>query len=59
MKSDVIKKGAERACQRSLLLATGMTRKDMSKPLIGVVNSFNEINPGHIHLNDLVQAVKL
>lgn len=59
MNSDVIKKGNERACHRSLLLATGIPRSDLKKPLVGIVNSFNEINPGHIHLNDLVQAAKL
>lgn len=57
--SKQIKDGVERACQRSLLKATGLTNADLSKPLIGVVNSFNEINPGHIHLREISQAVKI
>ncbi len=56
--SNIIKEGVERACHRSLLYATGMTKDDLQKPIIGVVNTFNEINPGHIHLRDLSQAVK-
>jgi dihydroxy-acid dehydratase len=59
MRSDQVKKGAIRTSQRSLLKATGLSDEDLNKPLIGIVNSFNEVNPGHIHLNDLVSAVKL
>ncbi len=59
MRSDQVKKGYQRATQRSLLKATGLSDEDLKKPLIGVVNSFNEVNPGHVHLNDLVQSVKL
>ncbi|NLY08272.1 MAG: dihydroxy-acid dehydratase [Tissierellia bacterium] len=59
MRSDIIKKGVTRASQRSLLKATGLSNKDLEKPLIGVVNSFNEVNPGHIGLNELAQEVKL
>ena len=58
MKSDLIKKGIIRTCQRSLLKATGLSDEDLKKPLIGVVNSFNEINPGHIHLRELAEEVK-
>lgn len=59
MRSDLVKQGFQRATQRSLLKATGLSNNDLSKPLVGVVNSFNEINPGHVHLNDLVQNIKL
>ena len=58
MRSDRIKKGAERSPQRSLLKAMGYTDSEIKKPLIGIVNSFNEIVPGHIHLKDIARAVK-
>ncbi|MBN1134579.1 MAG: dihydroxy-acid dehydratase [Methanosarcinaceae archaeon] len=58
MRSDSIKKGLERAAHRSLLKATGITDSEMDKPFIAVVNSWNEIIPGHIHLDKLAQAVK-
>ncbi len=58
MKSSIIKEGAERAPHRSLLKATGVTDAEMKKPFIAVVNSWNEIIPGHIHLNRLAEAVK-
>ena len=58
MKSDVIKKGIERAPHRSLLYALGIGREDMKKPFIGVVNSFTEVVPGHIHLREISEAVK-
>jgi len=58
MKSDAIKRGVERAPHRSLLYALGWKREDMDKPFIGVVNSFTEIVPGHIHLRDIAEAVK-
>ncbi|PKM63209.1 MAG: dihydroxy-acid dehydratase [Firmicutes bacterium HGW-Firmicutes-21] len=58
MNSDRIKKGIERSPQRSLLKAMGYTDSDIKKPLIGIVNSFNEIVPGHIHLKDIARAVK-
>lgn len=58
MRSDNIKKGAERAPQRSLLKALGLTDEQISRPIIGVVNSFNEIVPGHVHLNTIARAVK-
>ena len=58
MRSDNIKKGAERAPQRSLLKALGLTDEQIRRPIIGVVNSFNEIVPGHVHLNTIERAVK-
>ena len=58
MRSDVIKKGIERAGQRALLHAVGVSRDDMQKPFIGIVNSYNEIVPGHMHLDTIAQAVK-
>lgn len=58
MKSDNIKTGAEKAPQRSLLKAAGLTNSQIKKPIIGIVNSFNEIVPGHIHLNSVARAVK-
>ncbi len=58
MNSDNVKKGVERAPHRSLLKATGMTQGEIDRPLIGVVNSFNEIVPGHVHLQEIARAVK-
>jgi len=58
MKSDVVKRGIERAPHRSLLYAVGCRRAEMDKPFIGIVNSFTEIVPGHIHLRDIAEAVK-
>jgi dihydroxy-acid dehydratase len=58
MKSDAIKRGIERAPHRALLHALGWSRDDIDKPLIGVINSFTEIVPGHIHLPQIAQAVK-
>ena len=58
MKSDVIKRGIERAPHRSLLYAVGCSSDDWGKPFIGVINSFSEIIPGHIHLRAVAQAVK-
>ena len=58
MKSDIVKKGIERAPHRSLLHAVGWRQEEIDKPFIGVVNSFTEIVPGHIHLRDIAQAVK-
>ena len=58
MKSDAIKKGIERAPHRSLLYALGCTPVEMDKPFIGIVNSFSEIVPGHMHLNEIADAVK-
>lgn len=58
MRSDHIKLGVERAPHRSLLKAIGYTDEELSRPLIGVCNSFNEIIPGHIHLRQIAEAVK-
>ncbi len=58
MKSDVIKKGIERAPHRSLLRAVGCSSSDWDKSFIGVINSFNDIVPGHIHLQSIANAVK-
>jgi len=58
MRSDVIKDGTRRAPHRSLLYALGLTREEIGRPLIGVVNSANEIIPGHIHLDRISEAVK-
>lgn len=59
MRSDAVKKGSTKAAHRSLLYAMGYTPEDLEKPLIGIVNGFNEIIPGHGHLKDLAQAAKL
>lgn len=58
MRSDRIKKGLERTPHRSLLKALGFTEEELEKPLIGIANSYNEIVPGHIHLRQIVEAVK-
>jgi dihydroxy-acid dehydratase len=58
MNSDRMKSGVERAPQRSLLKAVGYTDEQIKKPLIGIVNSFNEVIPGHIHLQNIARAVK-
>jgi len=58
MRSDRIKKGLARAPHRALLRATGVTDFEMDKPFIAVVNSWNEIIPGHIHLDKISEAVK-
>ena len=59
MKSDNIKKGMKQAPHRSLLNALGMTQEEMDKPLVGIVSSYNEIVPGHMNLDKIVDAVKL
>jgi dihydroxy-acid dehydratase len=58
MNSDQVKRGFERAPHRSLLYASGLTKADLDRPLIGIVNSYNEIVPGHIHLDKIAEAVK-
>jgi dihydroxy-acid dehydratase len=58
VKSEVIKKGLERAPHRSLLFALGITRDELAKPFIGIVNSFTEVVPGHIHLREIAESVK-
>jgi dihydroxy-acid dehydratase len=58
MRSDTVKKGLAKAPSRSLLRACGLTDEDMDKPFIGIANSFNNIVPGHIHLDRLVDEVR-
>ncbi|MBM7540395.1 dihydroxy-acid dehydratase [Amphibacillus cookii] len=58
MRSDMIKKGIDRAPHRSLLHATGVKTKDLEKPFIGVCNSYIDIIPGHKHLNKFAEVVK-
>ncbi|MEK6680716.1 MAG: dihydroxy-acid dehydratase [Nitrospirota bacterium] len=58
MRSDVIKKGIERAPHRALLFATGMTREDLKKPLIAVATSYTDIIPGHIGMRDLERFIE-
>ena len=58
MESNKVKTGLEKAPHRSLLKALGLTNEEIKKPLIGVVNSFNEIVPGHKHLREIAEAVK-
>jgi len=58
MQSERVKLGPERAPHRSLLYATGLTPEELDRPLIGVVNSHNELVPGHVHLDRVGQAVK-
>ncbi len=59
MKSDSVKKGMGTAPQRSLFNALGMTKEELSKPLVGIVSSYNEIVPGHMNIDKIVEAVKL
>ncbi|MBC8512447.1 MAG: dihydroxy-acid dehydratase, partial [Dehalococcoidia bacterium] len=58
MRSDGVKKGIERAPHRALLRATGVCQEDFAKPFIGIINSFSEVVPGHVHLGTIAQAVK-
>jgi dihydroxy-acid dehydratase len=58
MRSDIVKKGVERAPHRSLFKAMGYTDEEINRPLIGVVNAKSEIIPGHIHLDKIAEAVK-
>ena len=59
MKSDAVKKGMQTAPQRSLFNALGITEEELQKPLVGIVSSFNEIVPGHMNIDKIVDAVKL
>ena len=59
MRSEQVTVGMTRAPHRSLFYAMGYTEEELEKPLIGIVNSHNEVVPGHFHLDKLVQAVKL
>jgi dihydroxy-acid dehydratase len=60
MRSDILKKNIETLPHRALLMSSGLKREDfdLDKPFIGVANSYNNIIPGHIHLNELTQEVK-
>ena len=58
MYSDIVKKGVEKAPHRSLMKASGFTDEEIKRPLIGVVNSQNDIIPGHVHLDTVADAVK-
>jgi dihydroxy-acid dehydratase len=58
MRSDLIKKGIDKAPHRALLKALGLTDEDIAKPFIGVANSYTTIVPGHIHLNEIAAVVK-
>ncbi len=59
MKSDVVTKGMQQAPHRSLFNALGLTREELDRPLVGIVSSYNEIVPGHMNLDKIVEAVKL
>lgn len=59
MKSDAVKKGISQAPHRSLFNALGFTKEEMDRPLVGIVSSHNEIVPGHMNLDKIVEAVKL
>jgi dihydroxy-acid dehydratase len=58
MRSDIMKKGLERAPHRSLFKALGLTDREIGQPMIGIANSANEIIPGHLHLHQISEAVK-
>jgi dihydroxy-acid dehydratase len=58
MRSDLMKKGLEKAPHRSLFKAMGFTDEEIRRPMVGIANSANEIIPGHIHLDKIVEAVK-
>ena len=59
MKSDAVRTGMQQAPHRSLFNALGMTEEEMKKPLVGIVSSYNEIVPGHMNLDKIVEAAKL
>ncbi|WMJ76492.1 MULTISPECIES: dihydroxy-acid dehydratase [unclassified Sedimentibacter] len=59
MRSDQVTKGVQQAPHRSLFNALGITKEEMNKPLIGIVSSYNEIVPGHMNLDKIVEAVKM
>ena len=58
MRSDVVKKGMQTAPQRSLFNALGLTEEELERPLVGIVSSYNEIIPGHMNIDKIVEAVK-
>ncbi len=59
MRSDAVTKGMQQAPHRSLFNALGMTEEELNRPLVGIVSSYNEIVPGHMNLDKIVQAVKM
>jgi dihydroxy-acid dehydratase len=59
MRSESVTKGTDRAPQRSLFNALGLTEEELARPLVGIVSSYNEIVPGHMNLDKIVEAVKL
>ena len=59
MRSDAVKKGMQQAPHRSLFNALGLTEEEMNRPLVGIVSSYNEIVPGHMNLDKIVQACLL
>ena len=59
MRSDAVTKGMQQAPHRSLFNALGMTQEEMDRPLVGIVSSYNEIVPGHMNLDKIVEAVKM
>ncbi len=59
MKSDAVTKGMQQAPHRSLFNALGLTQEELDKPLVGIVSSYNEIVPGHMNLDKIVEAVKI
>jgi dihydroxy-acid dehydratase len=58
MRSDIIKKGVSKAGNRALLYATGITKRDMHKPFIGIASSFTDLVPGHINMRQLERAIE-
>ena len=59
MRSDAVRVGMQQAPHRSLMNALGMTQEEMKRPMVGIVSSYNEIVPGHMNLDKIVEAVKL
>ena len=59
MRSDQVKTGMQQAPHRSLFNAWGFTEEEMKKPMVGIGSSYNEIGPGHMNLDKIVNAVKL
>ena len=59
MRSDAVKKGSAQAPHRSLFHALGFTEEEMDRPLVGIVSSYNEIVPGHMNIDKIVEAVKM
>ena len=58
MRSDAVKNGMQQAPHRSLFNALGMTKEEMERPLVGIVSSYNEIVPGHMNLDKIVECSK-